>query len=230
MIGVIVNTLAVICGSAVGLIFRRGIPKRLTDSVMMAIGLCILYIGISGALKGQNELVAIISMVIGAVIGTLIDIDKWLTLLGDKVAERTKSGKNGGPSIAEGFVTASLLFCVGAMAIVGSFNAGLTGDNQLIYTKTLLDLISSVMLAASLGTGVIFSAACIFVYQGTLVLLAQYVAPILTDAAIAEMTCVGSLLIIALSLNTLGISKFKVANYLPALIIAPVAVWIAGLI
>ena len=230
MIGVIVNTLAVICGSSVGLIFRRGIPKRLTDAVMIAIGLCTIYIGVSGSLKGQNTLIAIISMVIGAVAGTLIDLDKWLSRLGDNVAEKTRLDKNGGPSVAEGFVTSSLLFCVGAMTVVGSLNSGLSGDNELIFTKSLLDLISSTMLAASLGVGVLFSAVFIFLFQGAIVLMAQYLAPVLTDSAIAEMTCVGSLMIIALGLNMLGISRFKVANYLPALIIAPIAVWIAGLI
>lgn len=229
MIGVIVNTLAVICGSSVGLIFRRGIPKRLTDAVMIAIGLCTIYIGVSGSLKGQNTPIAIISMVIGAVAGTLIDLDKWLSQLGDNVAQKTRI-ENGGPSVAEGFVTASLLFCVGALTVVGSLNSGLSGDHELIFTKSLLDLISSIMLAASLGIGVLFSAVFVFLFQGAIVLLARYIAPVLTDSAIAEMTCVGSLMIIALGLNMLGISRFKVANYLPALIIAPIAVWIVGLI
>lgn len=129
--------------------------------------------------------------------------------------------KEEGVSVAEGFITASLLFCVGAMTIVGSLNAGLRGDNSMLFTKSLLDLCSSMMLAASLGVGVLCSAVFVFLFQGALVLLSQVLAPLLSEAAIAEITCAGSLMIVALGLNLLGLSKIKVANLLPAMLFAP---------
>ncbi len=228
MIGVLVNTATVLIGSLIGLIFKRGIPKKLTDAVMLGIGLCTIYIGISGTLKGENTLILIGSIVLGAIIGTAINLDKQLNALGELIGKRFKK-TNGTVSVAEGFVTASLLFCIGAMTIVGSLNAGLTGDNEMIFTKSLLDLISSVILSVSLGVGVIFAAAFVFIFQGTLVLLAQYLAPVLTPSAINEITCAGSLIIVALGLNLIGVTKIKVANYLPAIIIAPLICWIVTL-
>lgn len=230
MIGVMANVIAVLAGSAIGLVFKRGIPKKVADAIMLGIGLCTMYIGIAGAIKGQNQLVAIISMVLGAAAGTLLDIDHGLTALADRVEARFRKPDGTGASLAEGFVTASLLFCIGAMTIVGSLNAGLTGDNQMLYTKSVLDFISSIMLSASLGVGVMCSALFVLVFQGGIALLAGFLAPVLSEAAILEMTCVGSLLITALSLNLLGIAKIKVANYLPAIFFAPVVVWAMSLI
>jgi uncharacterized membrane protein YqgA involved in biofilm formation len=229
MIGVLVNTATVLVGSLVGLIFKKGIPKKLTDAVMLGIGLCTIYIGISGTLKGENALILIGSIVLGAIIGTAIDLDRRLNALGEWIGRRFKKSAEGAVSIAEGFVTASLLFCIGSMTIVGSLQSGLTGDNQMIFTKSLLDLISSVILSVSLGVGVIFASVFVFVFQGALVLLAQYLAPVLTTSAINEITCAGSLIIIALGLNLIGVTKIKVANYLPAIIIAPLIVWIVTL-
>ena len=192
---------------------------------MTAIALCTLYIGISGAMQCKNVLVMILSMVFGTLIGTLLDVDGAITKLGDYLSAKTKKQKR---SLTEGFVTASLLFCIGAMTIVGSLNAGLRGDNEMLYTKSLLDMISSCMLSVSLGAGVMMSAGFVLVFQGSLVLLAQYLAPILTDASIAEITAVGSLMILALGLNMLGITKLKAANFLPALLFAPFFVWLLG--
>jgi uncharacterized membrane protein YqgA involved in biofilm formation len=229
MIGVLVNTATVLFGSLIGLIFKRGIPKKLTEAVMIGIGLCTIYIGISGALKGENTLILIGSIVLGAIIGTAIDLDKRLNALGELIGKKFKKVDGGSVSVAEGFVTASLLFCIGAMTIVGSLTAGLTGDNEMIFTKSLLDLISSLILSVSLGVGVICAAAFVFVFQGALVLLAQYLQPVLTLSAINEITCAGSLIIIALGLNLLGVTKIKVANYLPAIVIAPLICWIVTL-
>jgi uncharacterized membrane protein YqgA involved in biofilm formation len=159
MIGVFVNTATVIIGSAIGLLFKKGISKRFTDAIMIGIGLCTIYIGISGALKGENTLILIVSIVVGAVIGTWLDIDGRINALGDWIGKRFKKADSGNVSIAEGFVTASLLFCIGALTIVGSLNAGLTGDNEMLFTKSLLDLISSAILSVSLGIGVMFAAA-----------------------------------------------------------------------
>ena len=219
MLGVLVNTVTVLLGSLIGLLFRKGIPEKIEKAVMTAIALCTLYIGIDGALAGENVLVLIFSMVLGTALGALLDLDGGITRLGNFVERRFR--KEEGVSVAEGFITASLLFCVGAMTIVGSLNAGLRGDNSMLFTKSLLDLCSSMMLAASLGVGVLCSAAFVFLFQGALVLLSQVLAPLLSEAAIAEITCAGSLMIVALGLNLLGLSKIKVANLLPAMLFAP---------
>ena len=221
MIGVFVNVATVLLGSTVGLLFRKGIPERISKAMMLAIGLCTLYIGIDGALEGSNTIVLILSMVVGTLIGTLIDIDDKINRIGQFIERKLKK-EGEKTSIAEGFMTASLLFCVGAMTIVGSLNAGLTGDNTLIFTKSILDLISSCLLASTLGIGVMFAAIFVLIIQGGLVLLAGLLQGVLTDQAlIAEITCAGSVMIIGLGLNILGITKLKVANFLPALLLVP---------
>lgn len=218
MLGTIVNTLAVIVGGTIGLLFKKGLPERLSDTLMKGLGLCTLYIGITGALKGQNTLIIILSIVIGALIGEGIDLDDKLNRLGAFIESKFKKG-DGKVTIAEGFVTASLLFCVGAMAIVGSLQSGLTGDHQMLYTKSMLDFVAAIIFASSLGVGVLFSALFVLVYQGAITLLAQWISPFLSNVVIAEMTCVGSLIIIGLALNMLGITKLKVMNYVPAIFI-----------
>ncbi|MBQ8419796.1 MAG: DUF554 domain-containing protein [Clostridia bacterium] len=220
MLGVFVNTLTVILGTVIGILFRKFLPQRLGDAVMKGVALCVLYIGISGMLDGTNAIIAILSIACGAIVGTLIDIDKWFNRFADflqtKLARKKKEGASS--TLAEAFVSSSLLFCVGAMTIVGSLDAGLRGDNSTLYAKAVLDGISSIFFASSLGFGVLLSAATVFVYQGALVLLAGVLQSVLTNEfIIAEMTCVGSLLIIALGLNMLGITKIKVMNYLPAI-------------
>ena len=226
MIGVLVNTATVIIGSLVGLLFKKSISRRFTDAIMLGIGLCTIYIGISGTLEGENTLILILSIVLGAVIGTGLDIDKRINDLGDWIGRRFKKAEADSVSVAEGFVTASLLFCIGAMTIVGSLNAGLTGDNEMLFTKSLLDLISSAILSVSLFIIFIFSSSFVFAFQGSIVLLAQSLQPILTDSAIGEITCAGSLLIVALGLNLIGVTKIKVANYLPAIVVAPLLSWL----
>lgn len=222
MLGVLANTGAVIVGSLLGLLFKKGIPERVSGAVMAAIGLCTVYIGIDGVLEGSNTIVLIVSMVIGTICGTLLNIDGGINRLGSFV-ERRLSRTDGKTSVAQGFMTASLLFCIGAMTIVGSINAGLSNDNKILLTKSLLDLISSCMLASSLGIGVLFSALFVLVYQGGLVLLAGLLQSVLTDPAIiAEITCAGSIMIIGLGLNMLGITKLKIADQLPAIIFVPI--------
>lgn len=197
---------------------------------MIGIGLCTVYIGISGALKGENTIILIASIVIGCIIGTWIDIDKRINSLGEWIGTRFKASPEGPASIAQGFVTGSLLFCIGAMTIVGSLDAGLSGDNKMLFTKSVLDFISSIMLSVSLGVGVLFSALFVLLFQGSLVLLARLLQPVLTASAVAEITCAGSLLIVALGLNIIGLTKIKVANYLPAIVIAPILCSIVALL
>ena len=217
--GVLVNVLTVLIGSTVGLLLKKQIPEKLTSAVMTAIGLCTVAIGVTGVIKGQNQLVMIISLVLGTIIGTLIDIDGRLTKIGDRL--QRKKGDNEKSTFSQGFVTASLLFCVGAMTIVGSMNAGISGDNQMLYTKSVLDLISSTMLGASLGIGVLCSSAFVLVFQGGLVALSMALGTFLNDFAVAELVCAGSVMIIALGLNLIGITKIKVANLLPGLVLVP---------
>ncbi len=230
MTGVIINTITVIIGSTIGLLLKKGIPERISKAAMTAIGLCTLYIGIDGALSGDNTIVLILSMVFGTIIGTAINIDGKLEKLGNAIEKKMKREDSKG-SISQGFISASLLFCVGAMTIVGSLNAGLSGDNELLITKSVLDLISSCMLASTLGIGVLFASAFVLTYQGALVLFAQLLQTVLTDEALRnEITCAGSVMIIALGLNLLGITKIKVANLLPALLLVPLFFWLISLI
>ena len=222
MIGVITNVVTVLLGSTIGLLCKKGIPKRITDAIMLGIGLCTLCIGITGLAEGSNVLVTIISMVLGAVVGTLIDIDKRINSLGEWVQSKFKKNDGKGVSVAEGFVTASLLFCIGSMTIVGSLNAGINHDYKMLFTKSVLDFVSAMMLSVSLGIGVMCSAVFVLVFQGGLVLLSGLLAaPLTASNAIGELNCVGSLLILALGLNLIKVTKIKVANYLPALIFAP---------
>ena len=223
MSGVLVNTATVLIGSTIGLLLKKGIPEKISKTVMLALGLCTIYIGISGSLEGENTIVLIISMVIGTIIGCLIDLDDKINRLGGLIERKVKH-KDGQTSIAEGFMTASILFCVGAMTIVGALDAGLTGDNKLYYTKAVMDMISSCMLASTLGLGVFFAGFFVLIFQGALVLLAGLLQGLLSNTAmVAEMTCCGSVIIIGLGLNLLGITKLKVANFLPAIFLAPLA-------
>ena len=220
MLGVLVNTLGVILGSLLGLAFRRGIPEKVMKAVMTAIGLSTLYIGMSGSLSTDNPMVLIIAMVLGTMLGTALNLDGALQRLGEGLQRRFGKG-DGGQGLGEGFVTASLLYCVGSMAIMGSLSAGISGDNSTLFAKSVLDTISSVMLSASLGMGVMLAAGPVFVYQGLIVLLAGLLQPLLSPAMIANMNGVGGLLILALGLNLLGIARLKVADLLPAILLAP---------
>ncbi len=224
LLGAIVNAAAVVVGSMIGLLIRaigkntRRVSGRFQDIVMKGVALCVVYIGISGLAEGKNLLITIISVVIGGLIGELCRLENGMNKIGTAIEKRFGS-KDGSVSVTQGFVTASLLFCVGAMAVMGSLNSGIRGDHTMQYTKALLDGISAIIFASSLGYGVIFSAVAILVMQGGITLLAGTIAPYLSDVAIAEMTCVGSLLILGLALNLLGITKLKIMNYVPAVFI-----------
>lgn len=222
LLGALVNAGAIVLGGLIGLLIRLfGRKKRSTgsgrfqDIVMKGVALCVAYIGISGLLKGQNVLVAIVSVVLGGLLGEACRLEDGINKVGQMI-ERRFGAKDTTVSVTQGFVTASLLFCVGAMTIVGSLNSGIQGDHTMQYTKALLDGVSAIIFASSLGYGVLFSAGAVFVMQGGITLLARAIAPYLSEVVIAEMTCVGSLLILGLALNLLGITKLKVMNYVPA--------------
>ena len=223
--GAIVNALAVISGSAVGLVLRRitssgkpadgkGIASAISQALMTGVGLCVMLIGIQGAVKSQNTLLVIVSVALGAIIGTLLDIDGRFGKLGDFVQKL--AGDRCG-NVSQGFVSASLLFCVGAMAVTGALESGLTGNHSTQYAKSILDIISSAVFAMSMGFGVMLSAVTVLLYQGAITLLAVWIQPLLGAEVITEMTAIGSLLIIGLSLNLLGVTKIKLMNYIPAI-------------
>ncbi len=239
MLGTIVNTVAVLVGGALGLLFNKAIPKRLSDTVFKGLGLCTLFIGITGVFQdGVNTLVVIMSVVFGAVIGEAVDLDRKVNALGNWIENKFKKDDKGGKvSIAQGFVSASLLFCVGAMTIVGSLQSGLANDHTTLFTKSILDFVAAIIFASSLGVGVLFSAAFVFVYQGVMSFSSYLIgslfsgsADMLTQTAqlspfmvtVNTMNCAGYIIIIALALNMLGITKLKVMNYVPA-IFMPVA-------
>ena len=228
MTGVIINVITVLLGSSIGLLFKKGIPEKVSKAAMTGLGACTLYIGISGSLSGENPLILIASVVLGAITGTLLNIDGAINRLANGLENRFKK-KGGGVSVAEGIVSATLLFCVGSMTVTGSIQAGLTGDNSILITKATLDLVSSMMLASALGLGVLLSAGPVFIIQGGLVLLAGLIAPLMSNGAINEMTCAGSLLIIMIGTNLMGITKIKVADFLPAILYAPILYQLAPL-
>jgi len=235
--GTLVNTGTVLLGSLLGMLVGKSLPHRVAKALMTALGFCTLYVGIGGILDGRNTLVVILSLVLGAGIGELCDPDKGLERLGAAVERRFNKGSGHTP-IAQGLVTSSLVFCVGAMTIVGSLNSGLTGNHTMLYTKACLDLVSSTVFASTMGFGVTLSAGVVLVLQGSIALLAHWVAPFLGEAVIADMTAVGSLLIIGLALNLLDVTKLKIMNFVPAiflpLLLTPayawLTAWLAGLL
>ena len=217
--GTIVNALGVLGGGLIGLVIHkllhRGIPERYSQRIMQGIGLCTVYIAAGSLLDGSKTLVAILSMVIGAVIGELLDLDGKITRLGQKL--ETRFGGSGEGTFVQGFLSATLLFCVGTMAILGSLDAGLRNDHATLLAKSVMDTISACVFASTLGLGVLFSVVPLFLYQGGITLLSSVVGPYLTEGVIGEMNTVGSLLLLGLSLDLLGIKKLKLMNYIPAI-------------
>ena len=218
MLGTIVNCITICLGCVIGLVVKDKMSEKINTTIMNGLALCVIYIGISGALKGEDTLQIIICIALGALIGELIDIDKRLNGLGNYIENRVNKDK-GKVSISEGFVTASLLFCVGAMAVVGSLESGLQGNHTTLFAKSVLDGVSSIIFTSTLGIGVILSVVVVFLYQGIITLCAGMLAGILSTSVITGMSAVGSLLILGLGLNMLGVTKIKVANLLPAIFI-----------
>ncbi len=216
MLGTIVNSIAVIIGGTIGLLLRKGISDRFKSTVMQGLGLAVFVIGLSGALKTQNVLLMIFSIVLGGIIGEAMDIEGRLASLGQWIESKMGQGEG---LVAKGFVMTSLIYCVGAMAIVGALESGLTGNHETLYAKSLLDGVSSVIFASTLGVGVLLSAVTVFVYQGLITIAAGSLAMMLTDAVVLEMSAIGGLLIVGISMNILEIKKVPVGNLLPAVFI-----------
>ena len=214
--GAIVNSIVVVITSLIGLLIGQRIPEKMNRAIMQGIGLVVITIGVSGAVNGVNTLVLILSMVIGIVIGEGVDIHQRINLFIEKATKRL-SGDKDQSEFTQAFMTATMLFCIGSMAIVGSLESGLTGDNATLYTKSVIDGISAVLFSSSLGIGVLFASIPLLLYQGSLIIFAQLLAPILSDAVILEMTTVGSVLLIGMGLNMLDITDFKMMNFIPAI-------------
>jgi uncharacterized membrane protein YqgA involved in biofilm formation len=214
LFGTFVNTLAIVAGSLVGLVLRGGLPEAYRLTVIQAIGLAVVLIGLRGALGCDDLLLVIFSLAIGAALGTALKIEARLESLGQRIERRFGGNDN---DLARGFVTASLVFCVGSMAIVGSLESGLADNHQTLFAKSVLDGISSIVFASSFGVGVLFSALPVLVYQGVITLSASLLKPLLVPAVVAQMSAVGGLLIVAIGFNLLDIANLRVGNMLPAI-------------
>lgn len=219
MIGTLINCIAIILGSSVGLLLRRGMKDSIAKTVMQGIGLSVILIGITGAIQANNTLLVILSMAIGGVFGALIDIDGKMNRLGAWAQKKLTRGDDENNTFAKGFVTASLVYCVGAMAVVGALDSGIRGDHSTLIAKAMLDGVTAIVFTSSLGIGVMLSAVPVFIYQGAIALLGTAIAPMLSDAVVTEMSAVGGLLIMAIGINMLLDKDIKVANLLPAILI-----------
>lgn len=221
MLGTIVNAVAIIVGSLIGVLLKGGIKEKYRQTIMMSLGLAVIYVGASGAIfsllqEGAEPLLFIISLAIGSLIGEWIDIELRLEKLGDYIQEKMRSNDS---NISKGFVSASLIFCVGTMAILGSLESGLVGDHTTLYVKSILDGIMSIILASSMGIGVILSSVSVFIYQGLITIFAQVLDPFMSADVLREINIVGGILISAIGINILEIKKIKVGNMLPAVLI-----------
>ena len=220
MIGTLINVAAIVIGSCIGLLFRQGMKKPMTDTVMQGLGLCVMLIGFSGALQTKNMLLVILSMTVGGVLGAFLDIERRMNQLGAYAQRKlSRDGENENNSFAKGFVTASLVFCVGAMAVVGALDSGIRGDHSTLIAKSALDCVAAMIFAGTMGIGVMLSALPVLVYQGAIALLGAGIAPLLGENVVLEMSAVGGLLIVGIGLNMLLDKDIKVANLLPAIFI-----------
>lgn len=228
MLGTIVNTVAVLIGGLLGLLFKNKINQRYANIVMKGIGLCIFAIGITSIIKTEMLLVMVLSMVIGSVIGEAININRCIEHLAKSLNRVFKTGSDGASRFAEGFMGAALLFCIGSMTIMGCLESGINHDHTILYSKSLIDLVSAITLAAAMGIGVPFAALFVLVFQGALTLLAGLLQGVLSPDVVREMSAVGGLLLVALGLNLVDITdrKFVVANFLPAVFMP---IWIVPL-
>lgn len=216
MLGTIVNSIAIIGGSILGILLRNGIKDEYKSTIMDGIGLSVVIIGIIGGIKSENIILVIASIVIGGLIGEVIGIEKKLDNLGDKLQ---KSFAKGDSNFTKGFVTSSLVYCIGAMAIIGALESGIQGNHETLFAKSILDGISAIIFGSTLGIGVTFSAIPVFLYQGTITLLSNSIKDILTPEVINEMSAVGGVLIMAIGINILEIKKIKIGNLLPAVFV-----------
>lgn len=216
MFGTVVNAVAIVMGGIVGVLVKHGLKEKYKKTIMQGLGMTVILIGLMNALEAKNLLLVILSIVIGSIIGEWLEIEEKLGSFGDWAQSHLGGG---GSTFSKGFVTASLLYCVGAMAITGALNSGLTGNHEILYAKSVIDGITAIVFASTLGIGVAFSAVPVFLYQGLITLTASGMGTFLTEAVKSDMSSVGGLLIIGIAFNILEIKKIKVGNMLPAIFI-----------
>lgn len=225
--GTVVNVAAIAGGSLLGLLVGRGIKEKYQETVIYGLALCVIVLGIQMALQGQHILLTIISLVVGSILGEALGIEEKLeqvgTLLAEKFQKSRKKGDAGTDAFVEGFLNASLLYCVGAMASVGSIQDGLSGDPTTLYTKALIDGLSGIIYASNFGVGVLFSALSVGVYQGILTALAGFLGPWMSQLVVQEVAACGGLMILGIGLNMTKLLKIRVGNMLPGLLVAGVA-------
>ena len=214
LLGSLVNAGAILVGGLVGMFAGKLLPERLRTSVMAALSLMTIGIAVPGLLKSSNALIPIISMVIGTIIGELLNIDAAVNKLGENLQKRFS-----GSRVTEGFVTGSLVFAIGALAVMGPLQSGLQHQHDLLFSKSVIDGVASIVFASALGLGVALSGLMVFAVEGSIALLASVVAPYLGEAVVNEITFVGSLLIVGISLNLLGITKLRILNMVPAILL-----------
>ncbi|MBR5145052.1 MAG: DUF554 domain-containing protein [Clostridia bacterium] len=228
-LGTIINTIGIVAGGIFGVLFRKVLKQRVQDTLRMAVGVAVLFIGISGALEGiivvkdgvvstQHLLLIVVCMALGGLVGELINIDGGFEKLG--VWLQKKSGSTGDNKFVEGFVMTSFTVCIGAMAIVGAIEDGISCDYTILLTKTILDVITVSIMTASLGKGCVFSAIPVFVLQYSVTLLASLLVPVFTPEALTNLSVVGNVLIFCVGLNLVWGNKVRVANFLPAIVFA----------
>ena len=220
MLGVIVNVVAIAIGGIIGVLFKKILNEKLASNVMVALGVVTFIIGIKEALKYEKTLVFVLSIAIGTLIGNIIDIDKYVNRLGEFLKKTFVRNDKGDSRFAEAFASTSILFAVGAMSVLGSINSGLKNDHSILFLKATLDGVASIMYASTLGIGVVFSALTILIFQGSIALLAGNLTFLLEDPSMMnEFSSVGNLLVMIIGLNLMGVTKIKVANMLPAIVV-----------
>jgi len=229
MLGPIVNSAAIVVCSLIGCFFVKKIPSGIEEIVRKAIGLFVVYAGIKGALENQRVLLMLMSLVGGAAIGELLNFDGMINRVGLWAEKMLKMG-NGDRPFSKGFVTATILYCTGSIIIIGSLQSGLTGKHDLLYMKSVLDGVTSLVFAASMGIGVAFSAIPLFICQAGIVLLSSTVKDYLSPDIIREMSAVGSLIVAAIGFNFIGLKEIRVANFIPAIFIPLIFMLIEGYI
>ena len=215
MLGTIVNALSILFGGLAGSLFKNKISSEYNETIMKALGLSVILIGLKGALQVNDILLLIISLTLGTLMGEMLKIEKGIERIGAWL--ESKFSKQGG--LANGFVTASLVYCVGAMAIMGSLESGLTNNHSILFAKSLIDGISAIIFSSTLGIGVCFSAISVFIYQGIITLTASLMKQFLVTSVVNEMSAIGGLLIVAIGANMLEIKRIKVGNMLPSIFI-----------
>ncbi len=220
LMGSFVNAAAIILGTILGVLVP--VPVRIRETIVHALSLALIVIGVSMGLKTENILIPVIALALGSAAGEFLNIEGGIARLGAVLEQHfgQKAARGNSPNFVQGFLTATLIYCVGAMAVVGGLNSGLQLNHQVLYAKSLIDGITAIFFTASLGIGVGFSALPVFLYQGGIALLAAFVAPILSGPVLSELTAVGGMLIIGISINVMGLAKLAVGNMLPAILFA----------